>query len=393
VKVAEVSGSSSRETAGPVRGARGGGEPSGGRGTRDFRPAICGTPVWEPLRAAGPGATGAPAPVHGSAALDPDRRGLRPSDGGSRALVLIVEDDEASRESLAELLEATYEVLTAADGDAGLSIARDRLPDLILLDRFLPHGDGLSILEALQRDRSTERVPIILLTADEDEATLERGLELGAVDFLHKPANARELLARIQRALRQSAQKQQLHELAQTDALTGLANFRALELRMEEEFKRARRYQYPLSVVVIDLDHLKAINDGMGHDVGNRAIFALAGHLRSNLREVDFAARFGGDEFVALLPHQTATEAAIFAERVRAGLRAVGVQRDDGRPAPFGLSISVGIADHSAQHPRESTVELMRAADAALYVAKRAGRDQVVVDGVAVGSPADAPRH
>jgi diguanylate cyclase (GGDEF)-like protein len=319
--------------------------------------------------------------------------GTRAGDGESRSLILIVEDDQASRESLSELLEAHYDVIGAEDGDAGLSLARERLPDLILLDRFLPHGDGLSILEALQRDRRTERVPVILLTADEDEATLERGLELGAVDFLHKPANARELLARIQRALRQSAQKKQLHELAQTDALTGLANFRALELRLEEEFKRARRYAYPLSVVIIDLDHLKAINDGMGHDVGNRAIFALAGHLRSNLREVDFAARFGGDEFVALLPHQTATEAAVFAERVRAGLRAVGVQRDDGRPAPFGLSISVGIADHSAGHPRESASELMRAADAALYVAKRAGRDQVVVDGVAVGGSADASRH
>ncbi|HET9451337.1 MAG TPA: diguanylate cyclase [Aggregicoccus sp.] len=325
--------------------------------------------------------------------MQAERRGPRTGNGGERSLILIVEDDEASRESLSELLEAHYEVIGAADGDAGLALARERLPDLILLDRFLPHGDGLSVLEALQRDRRTERVPVILLTADEDEATLERGLELGAVDFLHKPANARELLARIQRALRQSAQKKQLHELAQTDALTGLANFRALELRLEEEFKRARRYQYPLSVVIIDLDHLKAINDGMGHDVGNRAIFALAGHLRSNLREVDFAARFGGDEFVALLPHQTATEAAVFAERVRAGLRAVGVQRDDGRPAPFGLSISVGIADHSGGHPRESAAELMRAADAALYVAKRAGRDQVVVDGVAVGGSADAPRY
>ena len=99
-------------------------------------------------------------------------------------------------------------------------------------------------------------------------------------------------------------------------------------------------------MVVIDLDHLKAINDGMGHDVGNRAILALASHLKSNLRDSDFAARFGGDEFVALLPHQTAMEAAAFAERIRTGLRNVIVQKSDGRPAPFGLSVSVGIADH-----------------------------------------------
>jgi two-component system, cell cycle response regulator len=152
-------------------------------------------------------------------------------------------------------------------------------------------------------------------------------------------------------------------------------------LRLEEEFRRSSRYEYPLSVVVIDLDHLKAINDGMGHDVGNRAILALATHLRGSLRESDFAARFGGDEFVALLPHQTAHEAAVFAERVRTGLHTLTVQRSDGRPAPFGLSVSVGIADRSDTSPRESTEALLKAADAALYVAKREGRDRVVVYG------------
>jgi diguanylate cyclase (GGDEF)-like protein len=200
-------------------------------------------------------------------------------------------------------------------------------------------------------------------------------------------------MARIDRALRQSEQQQRLHVLAQTDALTGLANFRALSMRLEDEFKRANRYQYPMSVVIIDLDHLKAINDGMGHDVGNRAILALASHLRTNLREVDFAARFGGDEFVALLPHQTAIEAAVFAERIRAGLRTVKVTRSDGRPAPFGLSVSVGIADHSVAHPRESTEALLKAADAALYEAKREGRDRVVVYGASAMPPPKVQQH
>jgi two-component system, cell cycle response regulator len=150
-----------------------------------------------------------------------------------------------------------------------------------------------------------------------------------------------------------------------------------------------------MSVVVIDLDHLKAINDGMGHDVGNRAILALANLLRTNLREVDFAARFGGDEFVALLPHQTAAEAAVLAERIRTGLRSVKVTRSDGRPAPFGLSVSVGIADHSPAMPRACTDELLRAADAALYEAKREGRDRVVVYGASdlACSKAAAQRH
>jgi diguanylate cyclase (GGDEF)-like protein len=305
-----------------------------------------------------------------------------------RALILIIEDDSGVREGLSDLLTGRFEVLAAGDAGAGVELAREHRPDLVLLDRFLPSGDGLMILDTLQSDLRTEAIPVIFLTGDADEATLEKCLEMGAVDFIHKPASARELLARIDRALRQSEHQHRLRVLAQTDALTGLANFRALTLRLEEEFKRASRYFYPLSVVVIDLDHLKAINDGMGHDVGNRAILALASHLKNNLRESDFAARFGGDEFVALLPHQTALEAAAFAERIRAGLRSVSVQRSDGRPAPFGLSVSVGIADHTRESPRESTEALLKAADAALYEAKREGRDRVVVYG---SFPAPAP--
>jgi diguanylate cyclase (GGDEF)-like protein len=321
-----------------------------------------------------------------------ERRGR----GSQQALILIIEDDPGVRDSLSDLLVAKFEILTAADAGAGVELAREHQPDLILLDRFLPSGDGLGVLETLQGDARTDAVPVIFLTGDADEATLERCLEMGAVDFIHKPASARELLARIDRALRQSEQQHRLRVLAQTDALTGLANFRSLTLRLEEEFRRASRYQYPLSVVVIDLDHLKAINDGMGHDVGNRAILALAGHLKSNLRESDFAARFGGDEFVALLPHQTALEASAFAERIRTGLRNVTVQRSDGRPAPFGLSVSVGIADFSQASPREDTEALLKAADAALYVAKREGRDRVVVYGASAGAvapPAVAQGH
>ena len=321
-----------------------------------------------------------------------ERRGR----GSQQALVLIIEDDPGVRDSLSDLLVAKFEVITAADSGVGIELAREQQPDLILLDRFLPSGDGLAVLETLQGDGRTDGVPVIFLTGDADEATLEKCLEMGAVDFIHKPASARELLARIDRALRQSEQQHRLRVLAQTDALTGLANFRSLTIRLEEEFRRASRYQYPLSVVVIDLDHLKAVNDGMGHDVGNRAILALAGHLKSNLRESDFAARFGGDEFVALLPHQTAQEAAAFAERIRTGLRNVTVQRSDGRPAPFGLSVSVGIADFSQSSPREDTEALLKAADAALYVAKREGRDRVVVYGTSAGAvppPAVAQGH
>ncbi|MBU8894783.1 diguanylate cyclase response regulator [Corallococcus sp. H22C18031201] len=298
-----------------------------------------------------------------------------------RALLLIIEDDAGVRDSLRELLTPRFEVLCASEGGAGVELAREHRPDLVLLDRFLPNADGLSVLETLQRDARTQPLPVIFLTGDADEATLERCLEMGAVDFIHKPASARELTARIDRALRQSEQQRRLQILAQTDALTGLANFRALSVRLDEEFRRADRYGYPLSVVVIDLDHLKALNDGLGHDVGNQAILALATLLQTNLRESDFAARFGGDEFVVLLPHQTAQEASVFADRIRTGMHGVSVHKSDGRPAPFGLSVSAGVADHTLETARGSTESLLQAADAALYEAKREGRDRVVVFG------------
>ncbi|HEX8698008.1 MAG TPA: response regulator, partial [Myxococcaceae bacterium] len=146
--------------------------------------------------------------------------------GSERAIILIIEDDAGVRESLSDLLVARFEVLLAGDAQAGLELAREHRPDLILLDRFLPSGDGLGVLETLQSDVRTDLVPVIFLTGDADEATLERCLDMGAVDFIHKPASARERLARIDRALRQSEQQRRLQILAQTDALTGLANFR-----------------------------------------------------------------------------------------------------------------------------------------------------------------------
>jgi len=128
-------------------------------------------------------------------------------------------------------------------------------------------------------------------------------------------------------------------------------------------------------VVMMDLDHLKPINDRLGHEVGNRAIVALARHLRDNLREVDYGARFGGDEFVALLPYQTPAEAEHFAQRLRNGLRERKISGADG----LRLTVSVGIAGHSPAHPQATAEALLNAADEALYLAKRQGRDRVCV--------------
>jgi two-component system, cell cycle response regulator len=345
-----------------------------------FGPSGSGT---EPGAAAAQGASAQEGSVQGAQSPHPEARengGVRRGPPGSgRFSLLLVEDDPAQAHALRELLGRRFEVQWAGDGETALQRARAEPPDLVLMDRYLPGLDGLGVFEALRRDARTEDVPVIFVSGDRDEGTVVRCLEMGAADYVHKPASPRELLARVDRSLRQVRQRRALQVLAQTDALTGLANFRSLLARMEDEFKRARRYHHPLAMVMLDLDHLKEINDRWGHDVGNRAILALARHLRVNLREVDFAARFGGDEFVILLPHQTAPEAAVFAERVRAGLRELRVPVASGAAEALVPSMSVGVAEHSEAAPKAGPEALLKAADEALYRAKAAGRDRLVL--------------
>jgi two-component system cell cycle response regulator len=295
-----------------------------------------------------------------------------------RAMVLVVDDDEATREGLRELLSPTYLVECAADGATALEIARECHPDLVVMDVYMPGNDGFTAFERMRKETRTEDIPVIFFSGPSTEVTV-RCLELGAADFMAKPVSPRELMARIDRAIREQRDRKALQSLAQTDALTGLANYRALSGRVEAEFHRALRYGSPLSMVTIDLDHLKGINDRWGHEAGNRAIVALARQLQANLRESDFAARFGGDEFVVLLPHQAPHEARVFAERLRTSLKNVDLRAPENPDDRLPLSISVGIAGHFRSSPKANFGELIKAADAALYEAKRRGRDQVVL--------------
>jgi diguanylate cyclase (GGDEF)-like protein len=293
-------------------------------------------------------------------------------------LVLLVDDDLICRESLAELLQRRYELAFACDGAQGVAVALERLPDLIIMDVVMPGLNGVGAFEELGGDARTSEIPVIFMSALGDESTSALCLNQGAADFVVKPASATELFARIDRTLREVRERRALRALAQTDALTGLPNFRALSARLDQELKRAARYANPLGAVMIDIDHLKLLNDVHGHDIGNRAIAAVARHLRDNLRETDFAARFGGDEFVVLLPHQTAPESAVFAERIRTGVGQIRVLIESNGACPR-LTVSAGVACYWADRGNSTAAELLQIADEALYQAKRAGRDRVVI--------------
>lgn len=295
---------------------------------------------------------------------------------GGRPLLLVADDEPDARDVLAQVLAPEYDVLAAADGQQAVDLARSERPDVVLLDLNMPRLDGFQALERLRADPSTTDIPVIFVSARSDDAVKVRSLDLGAVDYLQKPFSERELRARVERTLRMVRSQLALRELAQTDALTGLANLRAFRARVEEEVKRARRYRTPLTCVMADMDQLKPVNDGLGHAAGDRAIAAVAAVIREELRETDFGARYGGDEFVILLPHTDAEEGRVFAERACARLRETALEIA-GRHVHLGASF--GVASLTGEEDEDGAEALVRAADAALYTAKRAGRGRVEV--------------
>jgi diguanylate cyclase (GGDEF)-like protein len=224
---------------------------------------------------------------------------------------------------------------------------------------------------------------VVFLSGQTDPRTVVDCFSHGAADFIAKPGRPEELRVRLIHAWKQARRVARLESLARTDALTGLHNFRALQQKLDEEFARAARYAEPLAVLLVDLDNLKTLNDRFGHEAGNAALREMGEVFRQELREVDFAARFGGDEFVALLPHQTAGEAMVVAERLRLRLSS--------RPWPFRqpLTVSIGIAAMEGTMHVLEPASLLAAADAALYRSKNSGRNRVEVAGPADGLAAD----
>jgi two-component system cell cycle response regulator len=235
---------------------------------------------------------------------------------------------------------------------------------------------------------ATAEVPVILLSGQADDATRVRALDLGAADFIQKPISLGELRARIERTLRHTRRQTHLRTLAQTDVLTGLANLRAFRGRLDDEVRRARRYGTALTCIMADMDHLKPVNDAFGHAAGDRAIAAVADVLRSQLRATDLGARYGGDEFVLLLPHTGATDGRILAERLCARLATAELPVGERKVS---LRTSFGVAELGPEDGDDSGVDLVRRADEALYDAKRSGRGRVEVRTGAQPEPPPAP--
>jgi diguanylate cyclase (GGDEF)-like protein len=303
---------------------------------------------------------------------------------GSRApKILVVDDEPAILDILTRRLQLLgCEIATLSGGTGVADQAKVYEPDIILLDVMMPDVDGFSVLAALKADPDLQDIPVVMMTAKSEIESRVKGLDLGAHDYISKPYETTELVARIRAALRvkqlQDSLKQanrELERLATSDPLTDLPNRRTFDEQFLLAVERTRRSGEPLSVLMLDLDHFKRINDTYGHQVGDEALREVGRLLSSRRRITDLVARYGGEEFVWVLPGALANDAIELAEWVRRMVGAISVQTDQG---PVGLAVTVGVTTYVAgEHGAVAASTVLEVADTALREAKLAGRDRV----------------
>ena len=286
------------------------------------------------------------------------------------ARILIVDDDE----TICKLLEDTlrhfkYDAVGITDGRKVLPLLREEQFDTVLVDLLMQPIDGIQLLHDIKQ--VFEDLPVIIVTGFASIETAVESMQAGATDFITKPVDASELDIRIKRALEHAQTKR----LAYTDGLTNLHNYRAFQTRLQQEVERANRYQRPLSLIMVDIDHFKAYNDMHGHLQGDAILAQVASILKKFSRSSDIVARYGGEEFALILPETDKANAEILGRRLHAEIERHHFPGEERLPHGM-LTISAGIASHTPLHTKE---DLIAAADGVLYQAKREGRNRVCI--------------
>jgi two-component system cell cycle response regulator len=298
------------------------------------------------------------------------------SPAGAAATVLVADDSLVIRAVVREHLETGgYRVVEAVDGFAAVERCRDDPPDVVLLDIEMPGLDGYEVLSELKSDPRVKDLPVVFLTSRGGMDDVVAGLRAGAHDYLRKPFEAAELLARVGAAYQVKQLQDQLRQrnaeldrLSRTDSLTGLYNRWHLDQELTRLHNDAVRHQEALCVLLLDLDHFKRINDEHGHAAGDEVLRAFAGRLSGQLRAGDIGGRWGGEEFLVILPRTDLDGAVAVAERIRSTSAAERVATADG----------VTVSGGCALGPGDSPAALVQAADTCLYRAKLEGRNRIV---------------
>jgi len=292
--------------------------------------------------------------------------------------ILVVDDQETTITLLIRILNPEYDVITAKSGQEGILIAEKELPDIILLDILMLDLDGYTVLSMLKSSELTKNIPVIFITSLNDAADEEKGLALGASDYITKPFSPAIVKLRIQNQIRIIEHLNTIEKLSKIDQLTDLPNRRCFEGQITSEWGRASRDNTPISILMIDIDYFKKYNDNFGHLQGDVALKAVAMAFKKILkRPSDFAARWGGEEFVILLPNTNESGAIGIAEQVRKGIEEMEIPSDDALAAKVTVSIGVNTQSHEDEQSHTNTIyDFVSKADKALYDAKNKGRNR-----------------
>jgi len=294
---------------------------------------------------------------------------------GKENSLLIIDDEKVNLKILTHILSPEYTIYTATNGANGIKIAREYMPDLILLDILMPEMDGYETLSELKTFEKTRKIPVIFITGLDSEKDEEKGLALDAADYIIKPFSSLIVKLRVRNQIQMINQLRTIEYLSMHDQLTQLPNRRSFDERLTMEWSQAIREQTPISILMTDLDKFKKFNDIYGHQQGDVVLQVVAKVFPQSLRRPgDFAARWGGEEFAVLLPNTPLTGALESAERLRADVEKAEIPCADG--SILKITISIGVS--SLLPTKDSSIiNFLSSADKALYDAKQAGRNTV----------------
>ena len=297
--------------------------------------------------------------------------------------ILLIDNDTRSADRIRGYLLASNRVdVLASPADAAATVATGDY-ELAIVSMALGEFDPLRVCSQMRTLEQTRSLPILLVAEDSDRPRVVRGLDLGVNDFIMRPIERNELAARVRTQIRRHRYAAELRQsvtntlaLAVTDELTGLYNRRYFDRHLGLMLEKAREQERDMAVMLIDMDFFKSVNDNHGHDIGDAVLREFALRLRRNIRGVDLACRFGGEEFVVLMPDTDYRQAQGVAERVRTAVAERGFETSESRPLTVTCSVGVALNEHTIDTPEM----ILKRADVALYRAKREGRNRVVFD-------------
>ena len=291
--------------------------------------------------------------------------------------ILIVDDDSSVRNPMTEFVKLSgYNSLEASSAEEAIDILKTNTIQVVITDIMLPEMSGFELTELIIKEYESD---VIIITGYSDIYSYEEAIKAGASDFIIKPVRFEELLLRLQKVLAErelandrGRMMEKLQKLAITDGLTKLHNSRSFYSQLEVEVDRFNRYKRSLALLLMDIDHFKKYNDTYGHLEGDKALVRIAQTIKSCLRKLDSAYRYGGEEFTVILPETSCEEAQTVAQRIKSALKAENFMPQHGKEAK--ITISIGVTEY---FPGEQLSEFIQRADKAMYLSKEKGRNKV----------------